>query len=117
MYITNTVKHFKWKPAGKVRLHQKPNAAEIRACKPWLAQETEAVQPQVVVLMGATAAQAVFGASFRVTKQRGEFLPFEGREALATIHPSAILRAPDEVARMDALAGFVQDLKLVATRL
>jgi uracil-DNA glycosylase family protein len=116
-YVTNVVKHFKWKPAGKVRLHQKPNAAEIKACKPWLLSELDVVQPEVVVLLGATAAQAVFGSSFRVTKQRGQFLPFEGRDALATVHPSSILRAPDEAARMEGLQGLVNDLRVVAERL
>ena len=115
VYITNTVKHFKWKPAGKVRLHQKPGAREITACKPWLQAETLTVDPRVLVLLGATAAQAVMGNDFRVTKQRGQFFPLkQDRQAIATVHPSSILRAPDEAAREEAYNGFVADLRIVA---
>src|SRR5436305_140005 len=97
VYVTNAVKHFKWKPQGKVRLHQKPNAKEIGACRQWWTQELAVVKPKVLCCLGATAAQAVFGAKFRVTKQRGEFLELvDGVQGTATIHPSAILRADDE---------------------
>jgi DNA polymerase len=114
-YLTNAVKHFKWRPAGKVRLHQKPNAAETAACAVWWQSELELVRPRIVCCLGATAAQAVLGKSFRVTRQRGEFFPLDsGAEATATIHPSAVLRARD---RDDAYAGFVHDLQVVAKRL
>ena len=97
VYVTNAVKHFKWEPRGKVRLHKKPNASEIRACRHWWEQELEIVRPSMVVCLGATAAQAVIGPSFRVSRQRGEIveLPW-GMPATATVHPSSILRAdPD----------------------
>ncbi len=117
-YVTNTVKHFKWKQAGKVRLHQKPDSREIAACKPWLEAEILTLHPKVLILLGATAAQAMLGPSFRVTKQRGEFFPLPGGpDALATVHPSSILRSPDEGSRMAALDGLVADLALVAERL
>jgi uracil-DNA glycosylase len=115
VYVTNAVKHFKWRAQGKRRIHQRPNAAEVAACKPWLAGELDAVGPEVVVLLGAVAAQALLGRSFRVTEQRGLALedtalaPF----VVATIHPSAVLRAPDEEARTEARAGFVRDLEVV----
>jgi uracil-DNA glycosylase len=112
-YVTNVVKHFKWKPAGKRRLHQKPNAKEVSACKPWLEAEIDRVQPAVVVLLGATAAQAILGRSFRVTQDRGRVIDGSPK-LLATIHPSAILRAPDDAARRDAYAGFVADLRVAA---
>jgi DNA polymerase len=111
IYLTNAVKHFKFesKRGGKLRLHKKPNAAEVAACKPWWQQELEMVRPRVLGLLGATAAQAVFGAQFRVTKQRGTWfeLPTGGR-ALATIHPSAVLRAQER--RDEEYAGLVRDL-------
>jgi DNA polymerase len=114
-YVTNAVKHFKWTPRGKRRLHEKPNRAEIVACRPWLASELAAVQPRALVLLGATAAQALLGPDFRVTRDRGHALvsdlaPF----VLATVHPSALLRAPDEEARRIAYAAFVADLRVVA---
>jgi DNA polymerase len=113
-YVTNAVKHFKWVPAGdrgKRRIHQKPNGAEIRACHPWLLAEIDAVKPQVIVCMGATAAQALLGPAFRVTKQRGVPLHLaNGQLAVATIHPSAILRAPDSETRRIELQRFVADL-------
>ena len=112
-YVTNVVKHFKWKPAGKRRLHQKPNAKEVSACRPWLDAEIDRVQPAVVVLLGATAAQAILGKSFRVTKDRGKVID-GAPKLMATIHPSAILRAPDDAARHDAYAGFVADLRVAA---
>lgn len=119
-YVTNVVKHFKWKPAarGKRRIHQKPNAAEQAACRPWLERELEIVTPKVVVCLGATAAQALLGRQFKVTQQHGEWVewPYEPL-ATATVHPSSILRAPDEVARDAAYAGFVDDLRVVARAL
>jgi DNA polymerase len=114
-YVTNAVKHFKWEPRGKKRIHQKPNAVEIAACRPWLEAELAVVKPQVLVCLGATAAQALLGKSFRVTKSRGVFVasPLAPR-VLATVHPSSILRAPDEEARYREYAAFVRDLKVAA---
>ena len=113
-YVTNAVKHFKWSPAegrGKRRIHQKPNGAEVRACHPWLLAEIEAVHPQVIVCMGATAAQALLGASFRVTKQRGVPIAFaSGAQIVATVHPSSILRAPDSETRHTEMQRFIADL-------
>jgi uracil-DNA glycosylase len=114
-YVTNAVKHFKWVRRGKVRLHQKPNAAEVHACRPWLEAELAVVRPRVLVCLGATAAQALLGPSFRVTRQRGELLDSDlAPKVLATVHPSSILRAPDEEARELAYKGFVADLVRVA---
>jgi uracil-DNA glycosylase family protein len=114
VYVTNAVKHFKWQPRGKRRIHQKPTWAEMTACKPWLEAELEVVQPHVLVALGATAGQALFGRQFRVTKQRGELIDSPLAEhVLATIHPSAILRAED---RDREYAGFVADLEKVAAR-
>src|SRR5215207_1290208 len=112
-YVTNAVKHFKWVARGKRRIHQKPNWTEMTACRQWLDAELEVVQPRVLVALGATAAQDLFGRQFRVTKQRG--VPVESDladVAIATIHPSAILRADDREAEY---AGFVDDLRVVAT--
>lgn len=112
VYVTNVVKHFKWKARGKRRIHQKPNAAEVAACRPWLEAELAAVAPDVLVLLGATAAQALLGSGFRVTKQRGVPLASDlAPHVLATVHPSSILRAPDEAARREAYSGFVADLR------
>ena len=118
-YVTNAVKHFKWKPGrGKRRLHQKPNAEEIRACRPWLDAELRVVKPEIVVCLGATAAQALLGRDFRVTKQRGQFLEVDFAPlATATIHPSAILRIDDPEERRAEMEAFVADLRLVAKRL
>ncbi|MDP8992103.1 MAG: UdgX family uracil-DNA binding protein [Actinomycetota bacterium] len=117
-YVTNVVKHFKWRPAGKRRLHQKPNAEEIQACRPWLESEIDLVGPAVVVCLGATAAQALLGASFRVTRQRGQFVAWSrAPRVLATVHPSSILRAPDEEARHHEMEAFVADLAVVARSL
>jgi uracil-DNA glycosylase len=118
VYVTNAVKHFKWRPAGKVRLHQKPNAAEIGACRVWWERELALVQPKVFGLLGATAAQAVLGSKFRVTKERGDFreLP-SGVWAVATIHPSAILRVEEEEQREAEFAAFAADLTAMAARL
>lgn len=118
VYVTNAVKHFKWEPRGKRRIHQKPNASEVAACRPWLDGELAAVKPEIVVCLGATAAQAILGKSFRVTKQRGEFLQSpEGYTVVATVHPSSILRAPDEDARHQEMRLFVDDLRKVAERM
>jgi DNA polymerase len=118
VYITNAVKHFKWKPQGKRRLHQKPNAAEINACRPWLDAEIALLKPHLLVLLGATAAQALLGRDFRVSVQRGELIERPGLPpAMATVHPSSILRAPDDESRELEMAAFVQDLKRVAQQL
>jgi uracil-DNA glycosylase family protein len=114
-YVTNAVKHFKWTPRGKRRIHQKPNAAELAACRPWLDAELEAVQPKVLVALGATAAQALLGRQFRVTKQRG--VPVESDLAphvIATVHPSSILRQETDEDRAAAMEALVADLKVVA---
>jgi uracil-DNA glycosylase family protein len=112
VYVTNAVKHFKFEPRGKRRIHQKPTAAEIEACSPWLAAEMRLVDPTVTVVLGATAARALLGPSFRVTKRRGEPIPRrEKAYYVATIHPSAILRAPDPDAFYE---GFLADLKVAA---
>jgi DNA polymerase len=115
-YVTNAVKHFKWQARGKRRIHQKPNAAELAACRPWLDAELAVVKPKVVVALGATAAQALLGRSFRVTKQRGE--PIEGtgiaEYVIATFHPSSILRQETEDDRQRAMDELVADLRIVA---
>src|SRR6184192_4442421 len=113
VYITNAVKHFRFTRRGKRRLHEKPNAGQIRACRPWLDGEIEAVKPRIIVLLGATAAQSVMGPAFRVSKQRGEVLssPF-GVSVVATVHPSSILRATDAESREAALASFISDLEV-----
>jgi uracil-DNA glycosylase len=112
-YVTNVVKHFKWQPKGKRRIHQKPNAEEMTACRPWLDAEITVIDPRVIVALGATAAQALLGRSFRVSRQRGEVFDWtDGRKATATVHPSSILRAGDEDRRA-AYAGFVDDLRVV----
>jgi uracil-DNA glycosylase family protein len=114
-YVTNAVKHFKWTPRGKRRIHQKPNAAELAACRPWLDAELEAVQPKVLVALGATAAQALLGRQFRVTRQRG--VPVESDLAphvIATVHPSSILRQEPDEDRAAAMEALVADLKVVA---
>jgi uracil-DNA glycosylase len=117
-YVTNAVKHFKWRPRGKRRLHQTPRAGEIEACKPWLQAEVEAVQPQALLAMGATAARSLFGTKVKVTKDRGRPLESDlAPVAAVTIHPSAILRLRDHDEREAELAGFVADLEGVATAL
>jgi uracil-DNA glycosylase len=117
-YVTNAVKHFKWEPRGKRRIHQKPNWSEIAACRPWLDGELAVVQPEVLVCLGATAAQALLGREVRVTRDRGRLLETElAPAALATVHPSSILRAPDEAARRRERALFVDDLRVVANAL
>jgi DNA polymerase len=114
-YVTNSVKHFSFEPRGKARLHKKPRVGEVRACSPWLRAELTVVQPQVLVLLGATAAQAIFGPTFRITKERGVVKSGPLAPAiLATIHPSAVLRAPDDEARHELFESLVADLKIVA---
>src|SRR4051794_35457063 len=118
VYVTNVVKHFKWEPRGKRRIHAKPNGAEIAACRPWLETEIALVKPRVLVCLGATAAQALLGRSFKVSQQRGRFVesPLAPR-GTATIHPSSILRAPDDEARRLEMSRFVADLTRVAAAL
>jgi len=117
-YITNAVKHFKWEPRGKRRIHKKPDALEVAACRSWLDLEIAIVQPDIVVCLGATATQALLGRDFRVTRQRGQLLPFAGnQQVLATVHPSSILRAPDEVVRHREFNLFVRDLRVVTAAL
>jgi uracil-DNA glycosylase family protein len=115
-YLTNVVKHFKWEPRGKRRIHAKPNSAEITACLPWLRAEIAVVRPKVLVCLGATAAQALLGRQFRVTQHRGEMMASElAPVVMATVHPSSILRAPDEATRHAEMKMFINDLKKVAT--
>jgi uracil-DNA glycosylase len=115
VYVTNAVKHFKWEPRGKRRIHKKPNAAEIAACRPWLDAEIAVLKPRVLVCLGATAAQALLGREFRVTQHRGEFVESPlAPYVMATVHPSSILRAPDDQARHEEMRRFVADLKKLA---
>lgn len=112
VYVTNAVKHFKWEPRGKRRLHKKPSARELKACLPWLEAEFEAVRPQGVVCLGATAAQTVFGRDFRVSRQRGDFVETEWADwGLATWHPSAVLRAPDKERRAEMRQELIDDFR------
>jgi DNA polymerase len=115
VYVTNTVKHFKWEPKGKRRIHKKPSGREIAACRPWLEAELEILKPKVLVCLGATAAQALLGKEFRVSQRRGEFVESTLAEhVVATVHPSSILRAPDEETRHLEMARFIEDLKKIA---
>ena len=115
VYVTNVVKHFKWRAAGKRRLHEKPNAREIAACKPWLLAELQVLHPDVLVCLGATAAQAMLGRTFKVTRMRGQILAHElVPKVMATVHPSSILRAPDDEARHREMEAFIADLKAIA---
>jgi uracil-DNA glycosylase family protein len=118
VYVTNVVKHFKWEPRGKRFIHAKPNQTEIAACLPWLRAELDLVTPEAVVCLGATVAQALLGTRFRVTRQRGQWVggPWATR-ALATVHPSSILRAPDDEARRREFDAFVADLSAVSAAL
>ena len=114
VYLTNVVKHFKWEPRGKRRIHAKPNAAEIGACRPWLDTEIMLVRPRVLVCLGATAAQALLGRAFRVSQQRGAFVESSlAPLVMATVHPSSILRAGDDESRRDQMAQFVGDLQTI----
>jgi uracil-DNA glycosylase family protein len=112
VYVTNVVKHFKWEPRGKRRIHAKPNAAEIGACRPWLESEIALVRPHALVCLGATAAQALLGKTFKVSKQRGEFVESSlAPLVMATVHPSSILRARDDESRRQEMEWFVADLR------
>jgi DNA polymerase len=118
VYVTNVVKHFKWEPRGKRRIHAKPNAAEVGACRPWLETEIAIVKPRVLVCLGATAAQALLGKSFKVSRQRGELVESSlAPMVTATVHPSSILRARDDETRHEEMRRFVDDLKKVAAML
>ncbi len=111
VYVTNVVKHFKWKPKGKRRIHQQPRAEEIRACAPWLESEIEVVKPELILCLGATAVKAIMGPSYKVMRDRGRMGETElGRPAMPTVHPSSILRGPEED-RNDAMDAFVKDLR------
>jgi DNA polymerase len=116
VYVTNAVKHFKFVPRGKRRIHQKPNSTEIKACHPWLEQELALIDPELVVALGATAAQSVFGKAMPIGANRGRPIPLGGRHVLVTVHPSFLLRQPDEAARHREYAAFVADLRLAAPR-
>jgi uracil-DNA glycosylase family protein len=112
VYLTNAVKHFKWTPSGKRRLHAKPNSRELKACRPWLEAEIEVIKPVLIVCLGATAAQSLLGRGFRITQERGKIVKSsEGSNLMATYHPSAILRAPDRSAREEMRAQLFEDLK------
>jgi uracil-DNA glycosylase len=114
-YVTNAVKHFKWQARGKRRIHQKPNWSEIAACRPWLDAELEVIEPAVLVCLGSTAAQALLGRDFRVTRERGKLVESElAGHVLATVHPSSILRQQDEESRRTEMEAFVRDLKAIA---
>jgi uracil-DNA glycosylase family protein len=118
VYLTNVVKHFKFEPRGKRRIHKKPRASEIGACRPWLETEIALVRPQVIVCLGATAAQALLGSGFKVTQQRGVVVASPlAAQVLATVHPSSILRAPDEEARRLEMTQFTADLRAAARAL
>ena len=113
-YVTNVVKHFKWEPRGKRRIHKKPNAAEIQACRPWLESEIRVIKPRAIICLGSTAAQAVIGPKFRVSIQRGQFVKSDLAEFVtATVHPSSILRAPTDDARHAETERFIEDLKKI----
>jgi len=113
VYVTNVVKHFKWEPRGKRRIHQKPNSREIAACRPWMETELRLVRPKMLVCLGATAAQAIFGLSFRVTRDRGKVLnSIFAPKVVATVHPSSLLRQPDEESREREYKLFVKDLRV-----
>ena len=112
VYVTNAVKHFKWVLQGSRRLHQKPRKSEVDACRPWIVQEIEIIEPEALVCLGATAAQAILGPQFRLTQHRGEFVKSRlGKPVLATVHPSAILRMPDHDARERERLALVEDLR------
>jgi DNA polymerase len=114
-YVTNVVKHFKWVPRGKRRIHSKPSSMEIKACLPWLEEELELVKPEVLVCLGATAAQALLGSTFRVTRERGTFVRSNlAPRVMATVHPSSLLRIEDDAERKDAIREFVRELRKIA---
>jgi DNA polymerase len=113
VYVTNAVKHFKWEPRGKRRIHQKPNSREVAACRPWLEAELRVVSPKLLVVLGSTAGQAIFGPSFRVTRERGKVLSSKfASNVVATVHPSSLLRQPDKESRERAYKNFVADLRV-----
>lgn len=113
VYVTNAVKHFKWEARGKRRIHQKPSSRDLAACRPWLEAELRVVRPGVLVCLGATAAQAIFGSGFRVTRERGKLLRSQlAPRVVATVHPSSLLRQPDEESRRREYALFVEDLRV-----
>jgi len=114
VYVTNIVKHFKWTPKGRMRIHKKPGTRQIAACRPWLDAELRTVRPRIVVCLGSTAAQALLGKDFKVTQQRGEFIEKDGTLFTATVHPSSILRSPDDESRHREMDLLVGDLKKVA---
>jgi len=114
VYVTNIVKHFKWEPRGKRRIHKKPNAMEIAACRPWFDEEVKLIKPKVIVCLGATAAQALLGRDFRVTIDRGKLISLGDIPIVATVHPSSILRAPDDTTRHTEMAHVIDDLRVVA---
>lgn len=116
VYVTNAVKHFKWEPRGKRRIHKKPSGMQIAACRPWFAEEVEVVKPKVIVALGATAAQALLGRDFRVTQSRGKVISTGAIPIIATVHPSSILRAPDDDTRHAEMASFIDDLRVVAAQ-
>ena len=116
VFVTNVVKHFKWEPRGKRRLHAKPSSREIAACRPWLEAELELIRPRVIVCLGATAAQALLGREFRVTQRRGEVVSRPGGNVVATYHPSAVLRAPDADLRQKMKQSLIDDLRIAARR-
>jgi len=114
VYVTNAVKHFKWEPRGKRRIHKKPNSVEVAACRPWLEAEIASIHPKVIVCLGATAAQGLLGRDFRVTQHRGELLDSPlAPHVMATVHPSSILRAPDEDTRHEEMRRFVEDMRKI----
>src|SRR5882757_7713684 len=118
VYVTNAVKHFKFVPRGKIRLHQKPNTSEIKACRQWYERELASIKPDLVVAMGATAAQSVFGKITPINKNRGRLIDLDdGTKALVTVHPSYLLRLPDEDAKAREYERFVDDLKIVAAEM
>ena len=118
VYVTNVVKHFKWEPRGKRRIHKKPNGAEITACRPWLDAEISVVKPRVIICLGATAAQALIGPKFKVSLQHGRFVESPLAELVtATVHPSSILRAPSDEARRMEMQEFIDDLRKIAEAL
>lgn len=118
VYVTNIVKHFKWEPRGKRRIHKKPNALQVSACRPWLDAEISITRPDVIVLLGASAAQGILGRDFRVSQQRGEWVPSSlAPFVMATVHPSSILRAPDDESRHEEMRKFIADLRKVAAKI
>lgn len=117
VYVTNAVKHFKWEPRGKRRIHKKPSGMQIAACRPWFDEEVRVIKPKVVVCMGATAGQALLGRNFKVTQERGKVISQHGMQFVATVHPSSILREPDDESRHAEMARFIEDLRVVAEQI